>query len=262
MTQAHTAAYPTLPFDEPQLPRRVPRWAWVLAVLALVAGMTLAVAAVEYDEVVREWLSLAGASEAGTDQQTPAAEPPEEITADPTEAGSEPTDLASDAEHELAPTDQGGADSSNGTDAAGPGAPSASPESASSPTTPTTVSVPNLNGTGRTEAEQTLWDLDLTPVVVFASDGGSSGLVIGCDVCGTSVQSFSTVVLTISAEPAPDVYGQTEANASNVITGAGLTSYVEYGPSPTVPVGSVYDQSPLGSVPEDGIVTIWVSTGP
>ncbi|MBV6508531.1 MAG: hypothetical protein JJLCMIEE_01595 [Acidimicrobiales bacterium] len=262
MNQAHTTVYRELPLVVPHPQRRVPRWGWALAVVAFAAGAALAVAAVEYDEVVREWLSLAGASEAGAGEDTSAGESTAVTTAEPTDAANGPVGLDTEEEVESGPTEQEGADSSTVTDTAQPDDSGASPESASPSSPSTDVAVPNLNGTGRAEAEQTLWDLGLSPVSEFASDGGSPGVVIGCDVCGTSVQPLSTVVLTVSAEPAPDVHGLSEAIASSTITSAGLSPYAVYGPSPTVPAGNVYDQSPVGSVPQDGVVMIWVSTGP
>jgi subtilase family serine protease len=134
------------------------------------------------------------------------------------------------------------------------------------------VSVPNVVGLTQAGATSALTGAGLTVGTVSTASSATvpSGSVISENpLAGTGVTSGSAVNLTISTGPppvsVPNVVGLTQAAATRILTGAGLTvGTVGTASSATVPSGSVISENPVAgaSVAANSAVNLLVSTGP
>jgi subtilase family serine protease len=134
------------------------------------------------------------------------------------------------------------------------------------------VSVPNVVGLTHAGATGALTGAGLTVGTVSTASSATvpSGSVISENpLAGTGVTSGSAVNLTISTGPppvsVPNVVGLTQAAATRILTGAGLTvGTVGTASSATVPSGSVISENPVAgaSVAANSAVNLLVSTGP
>jgi beta-lactam-binding protein with PASTA domain len=134
------------------------------------------------------------------------------------------------------------------------------------------VSVPNVVGLTQAGATGALTGAGLTVGTVSTASSATvpSGSVISENpLAGTGVTSGSAVNLTISTGPppvsVPNVVGLTQAAATRILTGAGLTvGTVGTASSATVPSGSVISENPVAgaSVAANSAVNLLVSTGP
>jgi eukaryotic-like serine/threonine-protein kinase len=135
---------------------------------------------------------------------------------------------------------------------------------------PVKVTVPNVRGKPFTEAESTLKGLGLVITRVDAFHNSvAKDLVIDQDKDpDTIVAQGKTVTLTVSKGKervtVPDVRNKPEAEATQMLSSAGLTATVQRASNETVPAGVVISQSPDPSTKADkgSAVTIVVSSGP
>ncbi len=135
---------------------------------------------------------------------------------------------------------------------------------------PVKVTVPNVRGKPFTEAESTLKGLGLVVTRVDAFHNSvAKDLVIDQDKDpDTIVAQGKTVTLTVSKGKervtVPDVRNKPEAEATQMLSSAGLTATVQRASNETVPAGVVISQSPDPSTKADkgSAVTIVVSSGP
>ncbi len=136
---------------------------------------------------------------------------------------------------------------------------------------PGTIAVPDVVGLTQAAAEAAITGAGLTvgTVAQATSDTVPAGNVISQDpVGGTLVSAGIPVNLVVSLGPAvtvPNVTGQPEATAATIIVNAGLVvGNVVQQNSPTVPVGNVISQSPVGGTEVDpgSRVDLVVSLGP
>ena len=133
------------------------------------------------------------------------------------------------------------------------------------------VRVPDVTGQNYNQASQVLTQAGLqVSVQNQPSDSASPGTVVAENPTpGTTVPSGTAVTLTVSSGassvPVPNVVGQTETQASNVLGQAGLSvGTIDREPSNNVPQGSVIstNPSPGTQVPKGTAVTLVVSSGP
>jgi serine/threonine protein kinase len=135
---------------------------------------------------------------------------------------------------------------------------------------PVKVTVPNLRGKPFAEAEGTLKGLGLVVARVDAFHNSvAKDLVIDQDKDpDTIVAQGKTVTLTVSKGKervtVPDVRNKPEAEATQMLSSAGLTATVQRAFNETVPAGVVISQSPDPNAKADkgSAVTIVVSSGP
>ena len=134
------------------------------------------------------------------------------------------------------------------------------------------VTVPTVVGLTQAGATSAITGAGLVvgTVTTAASATVAAGLVISqSPVGGTQVAPGTAVALVVSTGPppvmVPNVVGLTQANATTMITGAGLVvGTVTLAPSGTVLAGSVISQNPVGGtqVAPGTVVTLVVSSGP
>lgn len=145
----------------------------------------------------------------------------------------------------------------------------------SSTSTTSAVAVPNLVLYGANDAEEQLQNLGFT---VARENQPSATRPVGevtgqRPVGGTRLTIGSTVTLIVSSGPPVStitipaaVVGQSEAEATSTLTGAGFTNLAPAvtQPSATVPAGEVIGTTPAvgSSIPADTSVTVIVSSGP
>lgn len=135
------------------------------------------------------------------------------------------------------------------------------------PNTPPVVAVPNVVGLSESEAVSTLQAAGFAHMVLTAPDPSvPEGVVISQDPAGEAEQG-STVTITVSTGPSdaeiPNVVGQSEADATATLEGAGFEVAVETAEDAVVPAGQVISQNPGGgTAPPGSTVTIVVSSGP
>ena len=134
------------------------------------------------------------------------------------------------------------------------------------------VLAPDLRNLTQAQATTALTDLGLTLGTVTQRNHATvdAGLVMGqTPPAGTEVSPGSAVNIVVSLGPVqvtvPDVVGKTQAEASTMLTAAGLTvGTVTQASSSTVGAGSVISQSPNGgaSADEGSSVNLTISSGP
>jgi uncharacterized repeat protein (TIGR03806 family) len=133
--------------------------------------------------------------------------------------------------------------------------------------------VPNVVGLSQAAASTAITGAGLNVGSVTNANSATvaAGNVISQNpVAGTMVAPASAVNIVVSSGPAPmvsvpNVVGQTQAAASNLITTAGLrVGTVTTAASTTVPSGSVISQTPVAgaSVASNSAVNLVVSSGP
>ena len=137
--------------------------------------------------------------------------------------------------------------------------------------------VPNVLGMTQSEAATALSQvsLQLGNVTKVYDSSAAKGTVTGqVPAAGLKVQTGSPVAVTVSQGPKPaasptpvampDVTNMTKDQAVSTLTSAGFTVVVEQLSSPTVPAGTVIDQTPSAGVfvQPGSTVTIAVSSGP
>ncbi len=113
------------------------------------------------------------------------------------------------------------------------------------------VTVPGVTGMNEAEASAAIRAADLNPVVNYAySSIAPKGRVIGqSPLAGTTVNSGSSVAITVSQGPAPQssvpgVVGMDETTAKETLTAAGFTYKVVYSPGDASQAGIVISQFP------------------
>lgn len=134
------------------------------------------------------------------------------------------------------------------------------------------VAVPAVVGQQQTDAAAAIQGAGLTvgKVTQIAAEAAEPGVVLAqSPVPGTLVARGAAVALTVAKAPpvagtVPDVGGQTQAQATDVLTAAGFTVKVVVRASADVPAGNVIDQDPVAGVQAvtGSTVTINVSSGP
>ncbi|MCQ2080630.1 MAG: Stk1 family PASTA domain-containing Ser/Thr kinase [Lachnospiraceae bacterium] len=120
------------------------------------------------------------------------------------------------------------------------------------------------------DVKNALLEYGLTPVLEYEeSYEVAEGLIISCSVKpGEQIPVGSEVVLTISAGEkgieVPNVVGMTEAEAVSTLLNKGFKISKADGFDGSVPVGSIFKQSPEGNAkaPADTTVSIFISKGP
>lgn len=114
--------------------------------------------------------------------------------------------------------------------------------------------LPHLNGETQTDALAVLSGLGLVGnVFLTTSNTDISGNVVGMDpqpgageFTGETVNLFVEAPQTGTPVTVPDIKNLTEADAISVLTAVGLQQgSIIYGPSPTVPAGSIISQNPV-----------------
>jgi beta-lactam-binding protein with PASTA domain len=114
--------------------------------------------------------------------------------------------------------------------------------------------LPHLNGESQTDALAVLSSLGLVGnVLLTTSNTDISGNVIGIDpqpgegeFTGETVNLFVEAPQTGTPVVVPDIKNLTEADAISVLNSVGLAQgSIIYGPSPTVPAGSIISQNPV-----------------
>ena len=128
------------------------------------------------------------------------------------------------------------------------------------------VTVPDLVGKTRTEAEDALRALGLRPkALVKESDEPVDQIIETNPGAGESVKAGSRVTIYYSDGPelVPDVVGMLQEDAIRLITEAGFVPSLIEDPTSTEPVGTVVKQSPSANKPAPAgtEITIRVSTG-
>jgi len=152
----------------------------------------------------------------------------------------------------------------------GGGGDESSPTPSASPSV-TTVSVPNVVGETRGNAQQSLEAAGfLVQVTKTEGDEANVGLVISQDPKeSTELEKGETVTIEVGKAAAvettrvPSLFGMTQADAENAIVQADLVSNVKYRKSDQVEDGQVFSQSPASGteVEPNSTVTITVSSG-
>ncbi|MEM7251784.1 MAG: PASTA domain-containing protein, partial [Pseudomonadota bacterium] len=137
---------------------------------------------------------------------------------------------------------------------------------------PNQVTVPDVVGETQADAATAITGVGLVVGTVTTANDASvpAGSVISQDPTGgTSVDEGSAVDLVVSLGPnqvtVPDVVGETQGDATTAITGVGLVVGTVTGANdPSVPVGSVISQDPIGgtTVDEGSAVDLVISLGP
>jgi serine/threonine-protein kinase len=137
-----------------------------------------------------------------------------------------------------------------------------------------TITVPNVVGQMRDQAQATLATAQLTANFVEADSQQPPGTVLSTDpAAGAKVSKpipggpNPTVNVTVAREPAvpiPDVSNQNPTQAANVLGQAGFTVTTTPTPSDTVPAGTVIGTNPPANTPTPpgSTVSLLVSTGP
>jgi serine/threonine-protein kinase len=131
-------------------------------------------------------------------------------------------------------------------------------------------STPNLRGLPKSQAADTLNKDGLKVAYGSAFDDNvPTGDVVSSDPSpGTPVKNGSTVTLVISKGTQnlaiPDVTGQSQADATSRLKGAGFNVSVaaDQVSSDTVDAGSVVSFKPTGSAPRGTTITLTISNGP
>jgi len=131
------------------------------------------------------------------------------------------------------------------------------------------VTVPQLVGTTRADAEKQLTGLELKAAVSeAASDQVEAGKVVAQDpAANQKVKKDSTVKLVVSTGPAkvkvPNVVGRTQADAQRALDAAGLSSTVQAVEDDKAESGTVLTQDPTADseVAKGANVTLTVSKG-
>ncbi|MGH9025456.1 MAG: Stk1 family PASTA domain-containing Ser/Thr kinase [Acidimicrobiia bacterium] len=129
------------------------------------------------------------------------------------------------------------------------------------------VRVPNVVGLDAGEAEQQLRNLGFEVTLVEEDSEESPGTVLAQQPSARELAARgSTITLTVAREPlvmVPNVVGQSQTSATNMLQEAGLRVNVQETPD-NAPAGQVVGQNPTAGteVPRDDTVTITVSTGP
>jgi len=133
----------------------------------------------------------------------------------------------------------------------------------------TEVEVPDIVGETQEDAEDLITGAGLTvgDVTTACDDEVPAGSVISQDpIAGTELDPGEPVDFVVSTGPCPvavpDVVGETEGDATTILTGDGFTVTVVYANN-AAPVGEVYDQDPDAAtmVAPGSDVTIYVSLG-
>ncbi|MFN0088872.1 MAG: PASTA domain-containing protein [Acidimicrobiales bacterium] len=134
------------------------------------------------------------------------------------------------------------------------------------------VTLPSLEGVAEFAARAQLTGLGLrTSVITEPSAVVAAGLVVRTEPApGASVPGNSLVTLVVSSGPlgqivaVPDVAGQGEAEALQLLAARGLTGVSSSEPSATVALGLVIRQDPPAgtSIPSGTVVKLVVSSGP
>jgi len=130
------------------------------------------------------------------------------------------------------------------------------------------VTVPDVVGMSEEEARAALRDADLKvgSVTEQEADDAEPGEVLRqFPEADREVDEGTAVDLVVAGEQTvPDVVGETEEDATEILNDAGYTVAVSSAPSSDVPEGTVISQEPsAGSeLPEGETVTILVSEGP
>jgi serine/threonine-protein kinase len=135
---------------------------------------------------------------------------------------------------------------------------------------PVTVQVPRVIGLKYEVASKQLGDLGLVVKRVDAfSQTVAKDLVIAQDRDqDVLINQGSTITLTVSKGKervsVPDVVGKTEAEATSLLSGVGLTAKIERQDSDTIAAGLVISQTPAkdARVDKGSSVTLVVSNGP
>ncbi len=133
--------------------------------------------------------------------------------------------------------------------------------------------IPHLVGENQTDALAVLTGLGLVGnVFTTVSNEDSPGNVVGMDptpgageFTGETVNVFTVAPATGAPVVVPDIKNQTEADAISVLSSVGLEQgTITFGPSPTVPAGSIISQNPVaGTTSSVGwVVDMIESTGP
>lgn len=131
------------------------------------------------------------------------------------------------------------------------------------------VNMPNVTGMNVEDARNSLTSLGIyTEVAYEESDAIDEGVVISANVSeGTSIQTGSTVTLTVSAGSqgveVPEVSGQTFEEANSALVGAGFLVNKTESYSDTIEAGIVVSQMPISGTkaPRGSVITVNVSLG-
>jgi serine/threonine-protein kinase len=131
------------------------------------------------------------------------------------------------------------------------------------------VNVPDVVGVAETQAKSALEAAGLLEGTVtnVSTTTVASGIVVAqFPTAGTSVGKGTSIDLQVAQDvvAVPDVTNETQSNAQEVLSTAGLVSKVVKHASASVPVGSVISQNPVAgaTVKIGSTVTMTVSTGP
>ena len=133
--------------------------------------------------------------------------------------------------------------------------------------------IPHLVGESQTDALAVLTGLGLVGnVFTTISNQDSPGSVVGMDpnpgageFTGETVNVFAVAPATGAPVVVPNIANLTEADAISVLSSVGLEQgTITFGPSPTVPAGSIISQNPVaGTTSSVGwVVDMIESTGP
>lgn len=130
------------------------------------------------------------------------------------------------------------------------------------------VSVPDLSGMTKDEAQKALTAAGLVGKEGDAvySDTDENKVAQQEAAAGTKVNKGDTVTFHLSKGPEmvsiPNVVGATEASASSSLSSAGFTVHKSYDYSSTVAEGRVISQSDTGQAKKGSTITITISNGP
>ncbi len=131
------------------------------------------------------------------------------------------------------------------------------------------VNLPDLKGMTETDAKNALTALKLIPSIsTVESSTVPAGSVVSQDRTPGLVPQGTTISIQIATAPTtavvPDVVGKTQADATNAITGVGLTVKIVKTTATTVPRGEVVSTDPIANttVPLGSSVTVTVSDIP
>jgi beta-lactam-binding protein with PASTA domain len=135
-------------------------------------------------------------------------------------------------------------------------------------TTSTPATVPNVVGSARTAAIQTLGAITFNAVVLQEQYSGQpvDTVIAQTPAAGSSQPQGTTVLITVSKGPAPalvpNVVGRFEASASTALSSLGFTPSITRVFSDTVEAGVVVSQSiAAGNETQPGALTLVVSSG-
>ena len=128
------------------------------------------------------------------------------------------------------------------------------------------VTVPDLTGKSKAQAESALSQLGLTAKVTEEANDAEKGTVFWQSVdAGEQVEAGSTVEVKVSSGPTevsvPGVLGMSEAKASNTLSSAGFSVQTAEDYSDQYDEGTVMKQSVTGSAPKGTTITITISKG-